>query len=105
MSESGLSLQGGPEPWGRLANLHDYSCWKLGSQSRPREQGLGCLCWTIWFFGFFCFETGVCVAPVALDLTMLPRLALNSQRPTCLCLLSTGIKGMHQLFQPRVEES
>lgn len=40
-------------------------------------------------------ETGsYYVALVDLELTVYNRLALNSQRPACLCLLSAGIKGV-----------
>ena len=45
------------------------------------------------FFDFF--ETGShYVALVVLELTTQTSLASNSQRSTCLCLLSTEIKGM-----------
>ena len=36
----------------------------------------------------------LCVALAVLELTLQIRLALNSQRPICFCLLSVGIKGL-----------
>ena len=48
-------------------------------------------------FCLFVFETEfLCIAlePV-LALSLYARLALNTQRSTCLCLPSTGIKGMN----------
>ena len=54
------------------------------------------------FPGFFCiylfqfFETGF---PCVLELTLQTRLALNSQRSICLCLLSARIKGVHHCAQ------
>ena len=41
-------------------------------------------------------ETGfLCVALAVLKLILQTMLTLNSQRSPCLCLLSTGIKGIH----------
>ena len=38
------------------------------------------------------------VALAVLELVMYPRLALNSQRSACLCLLSAGVKVMHNIW-------
>ena len=49
-----------------------------------------------WVFCLFVFETGLhCIALGVLELTLWTRVALNSQRSTCLCLLSVVIKGVH----------
>jgi hypothetical protein len=45
------------------------------------------------FYFFLFFETGfLCVALAVLELAMLTRLFLNSQRSACLCLPSAGSK-------------
>ena len=66
---------------------------------------------SLYIFGFL--RQGFSVALKAvLELTLQTRLALNSQRSTCLCLLSAGIKGMHHhypafiyIFEDRVRTS
>ena len=47
-------------------------------------------------FVCFCFETGfpLCAALAVVENKLWTRLASNSQRPTYLCLLSAGIKGV-----------
>ena len=71
-----------------------------------REQ-LFCLfvvCLVSWFglvsFGIWVFETGVlCVTVLAVqELALQTRLASNSYRSTCLCLLSAGMMGMHHHY-------
>lgn len=47
-------------------------------------------------FGFDCLKTVTLYKALAfLEITMKTRLAYNSERPTCLCLLSGGSKDMH----------
>ena len=44
---------------------------------------------------FLFFETGfLCISMAFLELALLNRLALNSQKSFCLCLQSAGIKGV-----------
>ena len=47
-----------------------------------------------WLVGFFITEF-LCVALAVLELSLQSRLTLNSQKSSCLCLTSAGIKGMH----------
>jgi hypothetical protein len=50
----------------------------------------------LFCFVLFCFETGfLCVALIVLELALQTRLASNSQNFACLCIPSTGIKGMY----------
>jgi hypothetical protein len=52
----------------------------------------------------FVTETGShCIALASLTLTMETRLASNLSRATCLCLLSTGTKGMYHNAQPHMK--
>jgi hypothetical protein len=54
-----------------------------------------CIHTYIHIYIFFFFETGfLCV----LELALWTRMALNSQRSTCLCLQSAGSKGDHSAF-------
>ncbi|EGW00444.1 hypothetical protein I79_016021 [Cricetulus griseus] len=40
------------------------------------------------------------VAPAGMEVTLYTRLASNSQRSSCLFLLSAGIRGVHHLTSP-----
>jgi hypothetical protein len=62
-----------------------FVCWFGGA-------GVGRLFW----FDFCFFGTRLlCVALAVLELALQSRLASNSQRSSCLCLLSARIKGVH----------
>ncbi|KAM7337089.1 hypothetical protein ACRRTK_003208 [Alexandromys fortis] len=63
-----------------------YSIWKMGQLLRYSCCPSVVLPDTL--------KGSFCIAMAVLKLTMWTRLALNSQRPTCLSLLSTGIKGV-----------
>ena len=66
--------------------------WELGTRFGSSSRAMSVL-FFLFYFWFFKAEF-LCVVLAVLELALYTRLALNSQRSICLCLLSARIKGV-----------